>query len=117
MRSILKRGGPPDFLCVGRAEIHRRRIRSADEDADALVRRRHIGAARERGERRGGARFGDDARAGPQRVLRRDDARALCERRRVGAAELQRHRMLRRIEAEQVRAIAPQHRAVVIISV
>ena len=39
------------------------------------------------------------------------DARALCERRRVGAAELQRHRMLRRIEAEQARAIAPQHRA------
>src|SRR6266852_3090829 len=39
------------------------------------------------------------------------DARALRERRRVGAAELQRHRMLRRIEAEQARAIAAQHRA------
>ena len=39
------------------------------------------------------------------------DARASAERRRIAAAELQRHRMLGRIEAEQPRAVAAQHRA------
>ena len=41
----------------------------------------------------------------------RADARALRQRVRIGAAELQGDRMLRRIEAEQPRAVAMQHRA------
>ena len=39
------------------------------------------------------------------------DARRLRERFRIAAAELERHRMLERIEAEQPRAVAAQHRA------
>ena len=39
------------------------------------------------------------------------DARRSGKRRRLAAAELQRHRMLERIEAEQARAVAAQHRA------
>ena len=42
-------------------------------------------------------------------VLR--DARALRERARIAAAELERHRMLRRIEGEEPRAVAVDHRA------
>ena len=39
------------------------------------------------------------------------DARAFRQRARLGAAKLQRHRMLGRIEAQEPRAIAMQHRA------
>ena len=39
------------------------------------------------------------------------DARRFGERRGIAAAELQRDRMLERVEAEQPRAVAAQHRA------
>ena len=41
----------------------------------------------------------------------RADPRTVRERSRIGAAELQRHRMLGRIETDQPRAVAAQHRA------
>src|SRR4029079_3690300 len=41
----------------------------------------------------------------------RADPRATGERRRIAAAKLQRHRMLRRIEADQPFAVAVQNRA------
>src|SRR6266850_5118834 len=82
-----KARGPPDFLCVGRAEIHRRRVRPADYDADPLVRRRHVAAADKRREPDRGAVVA---------ARRRRDAggRNLAQQQRV--ARIERQQPLRR---------------------
>src|SRR5258708_40122445 len=52
------------------AEIHYRRIASADEDSDTLAGLRLIAAREQRGEGRSAARFGHDTQNSPERFLR-----------------------------------------------